>query len=213
MKHYYLVSLLVTLTHFTVPNTMTRTKAYPIESIFIERWSPRAMSGEPITDTELMTLFEAARWAPSSYNNQPWRFIYAKRDTPEWDTLFNLMVPFNQSWAKDASVLVVIVSSNILGFNGKSSITHSFDTGAAALNLALQGYLNGFVVHGMEGFDYDKAKEVLNVPDGYTVEAMFAIGKPGNKKDLPDELQEREEPSDRKPLDEIVFKGTFKQGS
>jgi nitroreductase len=163
-----------------------------------------------MSDEELFTLFEAARWAPSSYNGQPWRFIYAKRETPAWETIFNLMVPFNQSWAKNAAVLVVVVSRNKFEFNGKPETTHSYDTGAAWQNLALQAHLNNIVAHGMEGFDYERAKKELAIPDDYTVEAMIALGKPGNVKDLPAELQEKEVPSDRKKVKEIAFEGKFK---
>lgn len=186
-----------------------RQAQYPIAEFIINRWSPRAMSGESMSDEELMSLFEAARWAPSSYNNQPWRFIYAKRETPQWDTLFNLMVEFNQSWAKNAAALIVVVSRDTFEFDDKPARTHSFDTGAAWENLALQASVDGLVAHGMEGFSYKRAKEELNIPDGYTVEAMIAVGKPGNKDDLPQELREKEVLSDRKPLREFVFEGMF----
>ena len=108
-----------------------RKAAYPIHELILNRWSPRAMSGESISDAELMSLFEAARWAPSSYNSQPWRFIYAKRDTAAWDPLYNLMVQFNKDWTKNAAVLMVIVSRDTFEYNGKPSITHSFCTGSA----------------------------------------------------------------------------------
>ncbi len=187
-----------------------RKTEYPIHEIILNRWSPRAMSGQELTDHELMTLFEAARWAPSSYNNQPWRFIYAKRNSPDWKKFFNLMVAFNQDWAQHAAVLVVIASHDTFEFNNQPARTHSFDTGAAWENLALQASVSGLVTHGMEGFDYDKAKTELNIPDGYTVEAMVAIGKPGKKEDLPEDLQKRETLSDRKKIQEFIFEGTFK---
>lgn len=185
-----------------------RISAYPILPLILERWSPRALSGESIADSELMTLFEAARWAPSSYNNQPWRFIYAKRDTSAWNTFFNLLVDFNKEWTERAAVLVVIASATktVKGYNIR---THSFCTGAAWQNLALQAYSMGLVAHGMEGFDYDRAKKELAVPEEYAIEAMCAIGRPGNINDLPQELQKRETPSDRKPIKEFVFQGTF----
>ncbi len=188
-----------------------RNTEYKINSLFTDRWSPRAMSGEELTDEEFLPLFEAARWAPSSNNNQPWRFIIAKRNTPEWESVFSLMVEFNQAWTKNASVLVVIISHVNFEYNGKPSRTHSFDTGSAWENLALEGSLRGLVVHGMEGFDYDKAKTDFGIPDEYTVEAMVAIGKPGKKEDLPESLQERETPSDRKPLKDLIFNGKFGQ--
>jgi nitroreductase len=182
---------------------------FPVSDIFLNRWSPRAMSGEEITDTELMTLFEAARWAPSSYNNQPWRFIYAKRNTIHWDVLFNLMGEFNQSWAKNAAVLVVVISKKTFDYNGKPSRTHTFDTGAAWENLALQGSFMHLVVHGMEGFNYENAQKNLNIPDDYTIEAMIAVGKPGKTELLPEEMQKREQPSDRKKVSEFIFEGKF----
>lgn len=187
-----------------------RKPEYSVDQRILQRWSPRAMSGEEISEEELMSLFEAARWAPSSYNNQPWRFLYARRNTEYWDTFFQLMGTGNQSWAKNAAVLIVIVSQNTFDHNGEPSKTHSFDTGAAWENLALQGTWKGLVVHGMRGFDYEKAREVLQVPEGYTVEAMVAVGKPGQKEELPERFQEREKPSTRKLLAELVFEGRFK---
>lgn len=181
-----------------------------VDPLIVKRWSPRAMSGELLSSKEIETLFLAAQLAPSSYNNQPWRFIYAEREMPEWDVFFDLLVEFNQGWAKDAALLIVAVSSNTFAHNGEKSRTHSFDTGAACENLALQGTAMGLVVHGMEGFDYDKARTALHIPEGYTVEAMFAVGKPGDISRLPEALRDREKPSPRNPLNTCVFKGTFK---
>ena len=182
----------------------TRKTEYTVNKIFTDRWSSRAMSGEQMSDKELRTLFEAAKWAPSSFNSQPWVLHYAKRGTKGWDKLFGLMVEFNQLWAKDAAALVVIVSKNT--HDGNPSRTHSFDTGAAWQNLALQGSMNGFVVHGMSGFDFGKAKTALNLSDDYTVEAMAAIGKPGSKTRLPEGLQKMEaKKSDRNKQEQFVF--------
>jgi nitroreductase len=187
-----------------------RKTGYPVNQLIIDRWSSRAMSGEPISDEQLMTLFEAARWTPSSYNDQPWHFIYAKRDTSAWQTFFDLLVPFNQSWVKNAAVLIVIISRNTFAHNGELSCTHSFDTGAAWQNLTLQGSFMGLVIHGMGGFDYDKAKKALAIPDGYTVEAMVAVGKPGPVSVLPENLQAKEgQQSGRNELSSFVFEGTF----
>jgi nitroreductase len=180
-----------------------------VHEIFISRWSPRAMSGEEIDEAMLKTLFEAARWAPSSNNNQPWRFIYARRNTPYWNTLFGLMNEGNQIWAKNAAVLIVVISKTTFD-SGKPAFTHSYDAGAAWVSLALQGSLKNLVVHGMQGFDYDRAKKELQVPDDYTVEAMIAIGRQGKKEDLPDYQQEREFPSSRKSIAEIAMEGIFK---
>jgi nitroreductase len=187
-----------------------RKPEYNVDEIFLNRWSPRAMSGEEIEEKIMFALFEAARWAPSANNNQPWRFIYARRNTPHWETFFNLLAEGNQVWAKNAAVLIVVISKTTFD-NNKHARTHSYDAGAAWENFALQGSMMGLVVHGMQGFDYDKAKEILGIPDGYQVEAMIAVGKPGRKEDLPDYQQEREFPSSRKSISQIVMEGVFKE--
>jgi nitroreductase len=187
-----------------------RKPEHNVDELFLSRWSPRAMSGEEIDEATLFSLFEAARWAPSSNNNQPWRFIYGRRNTKNWTTIFNLLAEGNQGWAKNAAVLIVVISKTTFD-NGKNARTHSYDAGAAWENFALRGSLMGLVVHGMQGFDYDKAKEVLHIPDGYQVEAMIAVGKKGKKEDLPQYLQEREFPSARKNVSEIAMEGVFKK--
>ena len=184
---------------------------YPLLDLLRDRWSSRAMSGESLSHDELFSLFEAARWAQSSYNNQPWRFIYAERESPQWDTFLDLLSPPNKIWAHRADVLIVVISRDFYTYDDRYSRTHSFDAGAAAENLSLQGYSMGLIVHGMEGFDYDRAKEILAIPKEYTVEAMFAVGKPGEVSALPEELQKREMRSDRKPFKDFVFKGSFKE--
>jgi nitroreductase len=181
-----------------------------VNDIFLNRWSPRAMSGEEIDEAALFSLFEAARWAPSSNNNQPWRFLYARRNTPSWDIFFNLLAEGNKVWAKNAAVLIVVISKTTFDSN-KPARTHSYDAGAAWGSLALQGSQSGLVVHGMQGFDYDKAKDALQIPDDYSVEAMIAVGKNGNKEELPAYLQEREVPSTRKSLSAIVMEGSFRK--
>jgi nitroreductase len=186
-----------------------RKPEYDVDKLFLDRWSPRALSGEPITNKELLGLFEAAKWAPSGSNGQPWRFLYAYRDTENWPLFFNLLVEFNQSWAKNATVLVVMISRTMFEHNNKPCVTHAFDAGAAWGYFALQGSLCGLVVHGMAGFHYEKARSELQIPEGYEVHAMAAIGKPGRKEDLPPKLQEREVPSDRKKLGQIVCEGKF----
>lgn len=181
---------------------------HPIDPVFLDRWSPRAMSGEEIPETELMCLFEAARWAPSSNNNQPWRILYARRNTEHWPLFYNLLTDSNKIWAQNAAALLLIVSKNTFD-SGRPSRTHSYDAGAAWENLALQGNLRGYVVHGMQGFDYELARSSLNIPDGFTVEAMAAIGMPGNRADLPDDLQTRESPNDRRKLSETICEGPW----
>jgi nitroreductase len=188
-----------------------RKATYPIEPLILNRWASRAMTGQEISKEELMTLFEAARWAQSSYNNQPWRFIYATRNSQYWNEFLNLLAPSNKVWAQNAGVLIIVASKSLFDYNNKPSKTHTFDTGAALQNLALQGTHMGFVVHGMEGFNYEKAREVAHIPQEYTIEAMFAVGHYGDSEKLPQELQERDFPSDRKPLSEVVFEGTFQK--
>ena len=182
---------------------------FDIDPIFLNRWSPRSMSGDEISRDVLFSLFEAARWAPSSNNNQPWRFLYARRNTDYWPIFFDLLTEQNKIWAKNAAVLIVVISKKTFDYNEKPARTHSYDAGAAWENLTLQGSLKALVIHGMQGFDYDGARRTLNIPDVFQVEAMIAIGKPGKKEDLPEGIQEREMPSPRKKLSEIVMEGNF----
>ena len=182
---------------------------YPIEPLLLRRWSPRAMSGEPISDEEMLTLFEAARWAPSTFNEQEWRFLYARRDTPHWPVFFELLVESNRVWCERAAMLVVILGHRILQRTGEPNRVHLFDCGSAFENLALQGTAMGLVVHGMQGFDYEKARSVLRVPEEYSVVAMFAVGRPGDPGLLPEKLREREVPSGRRPVAESIREGTF----
>jgi nitroreductase len=196
---------------YTMPmikGSVIRKADHPIDPVFLDRWSPRAMSGEEIPETEIMCLFEAARWAPSSNNNQPWRILYARRNTEHWPLFYNLMTDSNKIWAQNAAALLLIVSKNTFD-SGRPARTHSYDAGAAWENLALQGNLRGYVVHGMQGFDYELARSSLNIPDGFTVEAMAAIGMPGNRADLPDDLQARESPNDRRKLTETICEGPW----
>ena len=192
-----------------IKGSAKRNADHPVDQLFLDRWSPRAMSGEAISEAELMTLFEAGRWAPSSYNNQPWRFLYARRDTRHWQTFFDLMVEFNRSWAKNAAALVVFISRTHFDSNGQPSVTHSFDTGAAWENIALQGSLKGLVVHGMQGFDYERARTALNVPEGFQVEAMAAIGKPAHPETLSVDLRAKEAPGERRKLEQTICEGPF----
>ena len=187
-----------------------RKSEYNISPMILNRHSTRAMSGESLDEEEFMPLFEAARWAPSSHNNQHWRFIYAKRDTKYWDDFFNILGEWNQVWCKNAALLVIVVSKKTLDINGKPVRTHSFDAGAAWENLALEGSRRKLVVHGMGGFDYEKAKKLLGLGDEYNIEMMVAIGKPGKTENLPKEYHVREQHSERKPLSEIVFEGRMK---
>lgn len=183
---------------------------HPINPLIAGRWSARAMTGEPLSNSEIASLFEAARWAPSAYNNQPWRFLFAKQNTPHWDLFFNLLVPFNQQWCAKASVLGISLARKTFFHNNKPSRTHAYDTGAAWALLSIEGASRNLIVHGMEGFDYAKARLTLHIPDEYEVLAMFAIGKPGPKENLPPEIQAKEMPSPRRPIEEFAFEGIFR---
>ncbi len=190
--------------------SLVRKTEFPVDSIITDRWSPRAMSGAKVTKEELFPLFEAARWAQSASNEQPWRFFYAYKGTAHWDTFFNLLVEFNQGWVKNAGAIILVASRVTSTHNGKPFPTGPFDTGAAAQLLSLQGSRMGLVVHGMAGFDYERARIALNIPPELKVEAMFAVGHPGEKDALPPALKEREVPSQRRPLSDLVTEGPFK---
>jgi nitroreductase len=183
---------------------------YAIAPLLLDRWSPRSMTGEPLTDEELFPLFEAARWAPSSYNGQLWRFIIARREnSDEFARFLELLVPANQAWAGNAAVLVVVASRTRSEHNDKPAITHAFDAGAAWENLALEAARRELVAHGMQGFDYARAKTELSIPDDFDVHAMIAIGRRAPVESLPEKYRAAERPSSRRPLNEIVFEGHF----
>jgi nitroreductase len=190
-----------------------RQPTYPIDPQFVERWSPRAFTGETIAEEDLMTILEAARWAPSAFNAQPWRFVWAIRGMPAWQPILDTLSPTNQVWAQRASALIVLVSSKIAQLPGQPAPGHnpwhSFDSGAAWASLALQASLSGLAAHGMAGFESGKLREVIDLPEGYAIEAVAAVGRPGNKAALPEALQQREAPNDRKPLTQLAWQGRF----
>ncbi|MGF6240458.1 nitroreductase [Paraburkholderia sp. GAS38] len=191
----------------------SRAADHPIDVQFLDRWSPRAFTQETIPESTLLTFFEAARWAPSSYNSQPWRFAYARRDTEHWTRFLGFLNEFNQSWAKHAAAVVIVLSKSTFTPPGGSAEvpapTHSFDAGAAWGYFALQASLSGWHAHGLAGIERDKIRQGLAVPDVYSIEAAIAIGRAGDKSVLPEALQAREAPSPRKPLAEIAAEGRF----
>jgi nitroreductase len=190
-----------------------RTADHEIEPLILRRWSPRAFTGEPIPAEDLARIFEAARWAPSSNNAQPWRFLYARRDTPHWPVFFGLLGTSNQLWAQRASVLMIAVSKATMRPAGRDqevrSHTHSFDCGAAWANMALQATAMGWHAHGMIGFDVPRAAIELNVPENYRVEAAIAIGRHGDKSMLPEVMQARDVPNGRAPIETFAIEGGF----
>ena len=190
-----------------------RVADYPIHEQFTQRWSPRAFADEAISEDTLLSFFEAARWAPSAYNSQPWRFLYARRDTPNWERFLGLLNEFNRNWAQHASALVIVISKTTFTPPGATeegpALWHSFDTGAAWGHFALQASISGWHTHGMAGFDQELARKTLNIPAEYALHAAVAIGKLGDKSTLPEYLQGRETPSPRRPVSELAAQGDF----
>ena len=192
---------------------MPRQADYPIDPLFLERWSPRAFDGSEIPEEDLLTLFEAARWAPSAFNSQPWRFLYARRGEADWERFLGLLIPWNQSWAHSASALIYILSDT-LPFTDKAgepatSHTHSYDAGAAWACLALQATRMGYQAHGMSGVDFERVREELGVPERYRIEAAAVVGRIGDPAALPEKLRVREIPSGRRSVGESAFLGSF----
>ena len=181
-----------------------------IHDLIAHRWSPRAFESKAVEPEKLRSLFEAARWAPSSYNAQPWYFIVGTKDNPEnYKRVLESLVEFNQSWAKQAPVLALSVAK--LKFDDGKPNRHAFhDVGQAAANLSLQAEALGLSVHQMAGIDPEKARKLFDIPADYEAVAGIAIGYAGEPASLPDGLRERElAPRQRKPLDSFVFTGQW----
>jgi nitroreductase len=190
----------------------TRQKPHhKVHQLFVDRWSPRAFDESAIPNEDLEAIFAAAGLAPSAFNYQPWKFLYARRGDANWERFLSLLIPFNASWAKDAGVLIFIVSDTKMRGpeDAKDHYSHSFDAGAAWAQMALQATLLGYHAHGMTGVDFPRAHEELGVPEGYRIEAAVAIGRRDAPERLPEGLREREVPSDRKPVAEIAIAGNF----
>ena len=191
----------------------SRIADHPIDPMFLQRWSPRAFTGEAISSEELMTLFEAARWAPSAGNSQPWRFVYARRETAAWERFLDLLEESNRVWAHRAAALVIVLSKKSVLRSGRAEpkplYSHSFDTGSAWAMLALQALRSGWHTHPMLGFDIPRAQRELRVPEDHHVEAAIAIGRRGDRSVLSAAQQEREIPSGREPLANLVIENGF----
>ena len=179
----------------------------PIHDLMVHRWSPRAFDSRPVEPDKLRSLFEAARWASSSFNAQPWYFIVATKEDPEnFQRVLDCFVERNQAWAKNAPVVALSVASLKFAHNGQPN-RHAFhDVGQAAANFALQATALGIEIHQMAGIDPEKARQIFGIPEGYEAVAGIALGYPGDPASLPDPLRERElAPRERKPLDSFVF--------
>jgi len=187
--------------------------AHPrIEKLIVERWSPRAFDGSAIPQEDLDVILEAAGWAPSAYNVQPWTFLYARNGDANWDLLLSQLIDFNKGWAKDASAIVYVVSARTsTGPDGKTSPnhSHSFDAGSAWAMATIQALAMGYHTHAMTGIKFGEAEAALGIPDDHRLEAAFVIGRQAAKETLPEFLQEKEAPSGRKPLSEIAKAGKF----
>lgn len=180
---------------------------HPIHELLQKRWSPRAFSAEPIDVATLRSLFEAARWAPSSYNEQPWAFLVARREqTEDFARLLETLVEFNQDWARSAGGLVLTTARSAFAHNGTPNRHAWHDLGLAVAQLTVQASAAGLYVHQMAGIVPARAKTLLAIPDGWEPVSGLAIGYLGDPATLPEKLQQRElAESTRKPQDEFVF--------
>ena len=180
-----------------------------VDPLFITRWSPRSFSDEPLTDAEIASIFEGVRWSPSSFNRQPWLFVY-ETDGPDRELFDSILMPGNQVWATRAP-LIGFIFAETKTQEGRRPRTSQFDTGAAWMALALSARTLGIYTHGMAGIDYESVNEKLGVSDEYyTAMCGFVAGRIGPREALPEELQERESPNDRKAINEIAHKGILR---
>jgi nitroreductase len=194
----------------TSPEAVDKLKHAPevhgVDDLIRRRWSPRTYADQEIPAAELKKLFEAARWAASSSNEQPWRFLVGRRGDDTYQKIFNALVEFNQSWAKSAPVLVLSVAKNVFTNNGKPNAYGMHDTGAASATLALQATAIGLHTHSMAGFDREQLRASFAIPSDYEIGAVTAIGYLGDPATLPEHLQKMEvSPRQRKPVEEFVF--------
>jgi nitroreductase len=192
---------------FLIPNN--RAPDAPVNPMFLDRWSPRAFDPTPLPEEDIASLFEAARWAPSCFNEQPWLFVYGTSEE-ERETFLEILVERNRLWARNAPVLAILFARRIFAHGGRLNRWAGLDCGAAWVSLAFQARLMGLYAHGMAGFSQPKAYELLNVPkEKYEAMCAIAIGAYGDINSLPDEIKETEQPNERKPLAEVAVKGKF----
>ncbi len=182
-----------------------------VHDLFRDRWSPRAFANRIVSNEDLKAILEAARWAASSYNEQPWRFVVARKsDGPLYEKVLNVLLPFNQAWAKSAPVLIITAAKQTFTHNGTPNLHAMHDAGAALAYIALQATALGLRAHAMAGFDRERARTELGIPEGYEPAAAVAIGYLGSPDDLPAPYRERElAPRTRKPLSELAFNGRW----
>lgn len=197
------------MSNITTEDIETLKHADPIPGVhetILRRWSPRAFIDRPVSAADMENLFEAARWAASSFNEQPWRFIVGRKGDATYEKIFKSLVPLNQAWANTAPVLMLSVGKKTFTQNGKPNHYALHDTGAATAYLALQATSMGFHIHSMGGFDREKIRAAFGIPEDYEIGAVTAIGYFGNVETLPDSLKAAETSArNRKPLSEFVF--------
>jgi len=188
---------------------------HPIHELIASRWSPYAFDGRPVSKADLLSLFEAARWAASSYNEQPWSYLVAAQDDPEeFAKLLSCLVEGNQAWAKAAPLLAISVASLKFKLNGKPNTAAIHDLGAAACSLTFEATARGLAVHQMIGILPERVQELYGIPDGYEAVTGLAIGYLGDPNQLPEKLKPRDlAPRTRKPLKEFVFSGQWGRAS
>lgn len=188
---------------------MRQTVFSRLDKRFIDRWSPRAFLPDKVSHQDLMTLFEAARWSPSCFNEQPWHFVYAVSDA-DLARFHSVLSEKNRTWASKAPVLVIAFSRTRFRRNGRPNRWADFDTGSAWMALTLQANQLGLQCHAMGGFDQDKAYEVTRVNrDEYNAICVIAVGRRADADVLPEDLRERETPSDRNPLETMITEGSM----
>jgi nitroreductase len=184
---------------------------FPVHELIRERWSPRAFADKPVQQDVLRSIFEAARWAPSSNNEQPWAYVVATRDDKtNFDKMLSVLVEFNANWARSAPVLALAVAELAFAKNNAPNRNAQYDTGAATALLSVEATARGLAVHQMAGFDPHKARQVFGIPQGWEAIAAIAIGYPGDPTSLPPPLKDREmAPRTRKPIAEFVMAGQW----
>ncbi|MFK7956601.1 MAG: nitroreductase family protein [Lysobacterales bacterium] len=187
---------------------------HSIKPIIAKRWSGRAIDPRPVDRALVLSMLEAARWAPSCFADEPWRFMLwdKERNADSWDAAMNTLVPANQQWARNAPILILVLADSQFSRNDKPNRWGQYDTGAATENLHLQGVANGLVVHQMGGFDADAVQLAFGIPDRFTAMSMIAVGHPGNVDDLDEGYRDGETATRaRRPLSELVFEGAWDQ--
>lgn len=185
---------------------------HPVSPQFPARWSPRSFTGREVTVAEMMTLLEAARWAPSASNQQPWRLIWARRGEDSFAAIHSALAPGNQIWAGQAGALIVVASKDTVTNRDGADVanrTAGFDAGAAWVSMALQAQYMGLAAHAMGGFDKESLAAVVGLPVDHTLHCVVAVGEQGPADALPEDLRAREKPSGRKPVEEIAVHGQF----